>query len=173
MSMDFDAQTILLAEDNDDDVFIFERAYKQSGTKNPLQVARDGQELTDYLSGTGKFADRAKFPLPFLLLLDLKLPLRHGLEVLEWMRTVPALAKITVVALTSSAEHRDLGRARERGARFYLVKPPRAKTLIEMMDVLRAEWSGASATSASKLEGDLFGETEAAERGRGSGLGRL
>lgn len=156
--MDFDSQTILLAEDNEDDVFIFTRAFKLAHAKNPLQTVHDGQETVDYLSGAGKYADRAQFPLPCLLLLDLKLPFRHGLEVLEWIRTQPKLSSLRVVVLTSSAEPRDLATARELGARFYLVKPPRAKTIEEMMAAVRADWNGGAAGSAPKLDGDLLRE---------------
>lgn len=155
MTMSFDTQTILLAEDNEDDIFIFERAYKQTQAANPVQIARDGEEVTDYLAGLGRFADRKKYPLPYLLLLDLKLPLRHGLEILEWIRTRPELAKMNVVVLTSSAEQRDLATARALGARHYLVKPPRAKTLSELLATFRAEWTGGPGLEA-KLEGDLF-----------------
>lgn len=155
--MNFDTRTILLAEDNEDDIFIFTRAFKQAQVANPLQIARDGQELTDYLSGAGKFSDRALYPLPVLLLLDLKLPLRHGLEVLEWIRTQSALAGLDVVALTSSAEQRDLARAKELGARFYLVKPPRAKTLVDLLALFRHGAGETAAAPAAKLDGDLFG----------------
>ena len=162
MSTSFDTQTILLAEDNEDDIFIFERAYKQTGTKNPVQIARDGEEVADYLAGEGAFADRRKFPLPYLLLLDLKLPLRPGLEILEWMRSKPELASINVVVLTSSAEQRDLARARELGARCYLVKPPRASTLAELIEMFRAESAGTAAQPRG-LEGDLFGSVATKE----------
>jgi CheY-like chemotaxis protein len=163
--MIFEALPILLAEDNDDDVFILRRALKQAEVKNPLQLARDGQELMDYLSGAGAFAARRDYPMPFLLLLDLKLPLHNGLEVLQWMRRDPRFARVTVAVLTSSAEQRDLKSARELGARFYLVKPPKSQTLASMMALLRAEWTGDSAAEVAKLEGDLF-DIAAATEGR-------
>jgi CheY-like chemotaxis protein len=164
MNPDFDSRTILLTEDNEDDAFIFERAFKQAGGKNPLQVAADGQEVHDYLSGAGKFADRKRFPMPVLLLLDLKLPLRSGLEVLEWIRGEPGLMSLPVVVLTSSAEHRDLAASRDLGARFYLLKPPTPRTLSELISLYRAEWNGDSATDAVKLEADLFTNTAEAAR---------
>jgi CheY-like chemotaxis protein len=142
--MDFDAQTILLAEDNEDDVFIFKRAFRQTGAKNPLQVVADGQEAMDYLTGLGKYAERAQFPLPAAVMLDLKLPRCRGLDVLQWARSQPACRRMAFVVLTSSAERRDLVRADELGARYYLVKPPRTTTLAEMLAVLRAEWRAVS-----------------------------
>lgn len=158
------AQTILLAEDNEDDVFIFNRAYKQAGAPFPVNVVHDGQELTDYLLGAGRFGDRSAYPLPFLLLLDLKLPLRHGLEVLEWMRSRPELAGIIVVTLTSSAEQRDLASARALGARYYLVKPPRAQTLADLFAIFQSEREGTTPASTA-LEGNLF-QTAAANNQR-------
>lgn len=160
MTKQFETQTILLAEDNEDDIFIFERAYRQTQAANPVQIARDGEEVVDYLSGTGRFADRARHPLPHLLLLDLKLPLRSGLEVLEWIRHQPGLAALKVVVLTSSAEPRDLAKARALGARYYFVKPPRVKTLSDLLAFFRAEWQNASPAEV-RIEGDLLADVEA------------
>jgi CheY-like chemotaxis protein len=142
--MDFDAQTILLAEDNEDDVFIFKRAFRQTGAKNPLQVVADGQDAMEYLTGIGKYAERVQFPLPAAVMLDLKLPRCRGLDVLQWARSQPGFQRMVFVVLTSSAERCDLVRADDLGARFYLVKPPRAATLAEMLAVLRAEWRAES-----------------------------
>jgi CheY-like chemotaxis protein len=163
MNQKFETLPVLLAEDNDDDVFILRRAVKQAGVNNPLHVVVDGQETLDYLSGAGKFADRAAYPLPHVLLLDLKLPLRPGLEILAWIRGQPALRSLTVVVLTSSAEQRDLKGARELGARFYLVKPPKPKTLADMMAMFRAEWESSGASAAARLDGDLFSAATLAE----------
>jgi len=162
--MTFETQTILLTEDNEDDIFIFERAFRKSGATNRLEVVRDGQEAHDYLAGAGKFADRKQFPLPALMLLDLKLPLRNGLELLEWLRSQPKLKNLPVVVLTSSAEHRDLDAARELGARYYLVKPPTPKTIAEIIALFRAEWEGRVATQEIKPEGDWFNRSENAQR---------
>src|SRR4051812_33398951 len=92
--------------------------------KSPLQIVTDGQRALDYLSGAGEFSDRQKFPLPFIVFLDLKLPYIHGFEVLAWMRLHPELNRLVVVVLTSSPEEKDHERAYSLGARSYLVKPP-------------------------------------------------
>src|SRR5580658_10111468 len=118
--------TILLVEDNDDDVFAMRRALKNGAVTNPLQVVTDGKQAKAYLDGTGDFADRRQFPLPFLIFLDLKLPYFSGFEILEWMRTQPPLESIVVVMLTGSAENRDQDTAYRLGAHSYLVKPPKA-----------------------------------------------
>jgi CheY-like chemotaxis protein len=154
--MSVDHRTILLVEDNEDDVFIFERAYKQTQLSHPVQIVRDGQEALDYLQGEGKFADRAKYPLPFLVLLDLKLPLTPGLEVLQILRTQPALADLMVVVLTSSAETRDVLRAHELGAQAFLVKPPAPKTIATAVSAIRARLDAPGSNERTMIDGDIF-----------------
>ena len=75
-------KVILLVEDNPDDVFFMQRAWKAGGLQNPLHVAEDGDQAIKYLAGEGTFADRNAHPLPCVVLLDLKLPGKNGLEVL-------------------------------------------------------------------------------------------
>ena len=147
--------TILLVEDNDDDVFIFRRAYRQAQLPHAVQSASDGKEAVEYLQGEGRFADRAAFPLPFLVLLDLKLPVKNGLEVLQAIRARPELARVSVIVLTSSAEERDIARARELGARAFLVKPPKPATLSEAITVVRRELAGGEAARAP-IAGDML-----------------
>jgi CheY-like chemotaxis protein len=114
---------ILQVEDSEDDVFMMKRVLKKAGVANPVHVAWNGQEAVEYLEAALDPARRAASPPPFLVLLDLKLPYRDGFEVLEWIRTQPALAGVMVVMLTGSGEARDRQRALALGARAYLVKP--------------------------------------------------
>lgn len=118
------APIVLLAEDDPNDVFFMQRAFAKAGANLPLQVVGNGREAVDYLSGTGKFADRTEFPLPSLVLLDLKMPYLSGFDVLTWIRAHPSLKDLAVIILTSSAEERDRQKAAELGARAYFVKPP-------------------------------------------------
>jgi CheY-like chemotaxis protein len=115
--------TILLVEDNEDDVFALKRGLKKEDIPNPLRVVNDGQQAIDYLSGNGDYADREKYPLPFIVFLDLKLPFVNGFDVLTWMRTRPELGGTAVVVLTSSDETKDSRKAFSLGVRSYLVKP--------------------------------------------------
>lgn len=132
--------TILLVEDNEDDVFIMKHALKQARVANPLQVVTDGQMAVDYLAGTGSYSDRERFPLPFIAFLDLKLPYVHGFEVLTWIRKQAGLDSLVVIVLTSSEQEKDQQRAYALGARSYLVKPPKPETLLEVFESLKSHW---------------------------------
>ena len=133
---------ILLAEDDDNDVFFMRRALQKAQVEFPLQVVTNGQEAVDYLSGEGKYSDRSAYPLPSLILLDLKMPFLDGFEVLTWIGKQPVLQKIPVAVLTSSAEDRDRRRAAELGAKAYFVKPPKPETIQELSRLFEASRDG-------------------------------
>ena len=132
--------TVLLAEDNSTDALMVQRAFKKANLLNPVQVVDDGDKAVAYLAGDGPYADREKYPLPVLLLLDLKLPRRSGLEVLEWLRQQPAIKRLPVVVLTSSKENADINRAYDLGANSYLVKPVDFDPLLELVKTLGLYW---------------------------------
>ncbi len=115
--------TILLVEDNPDDVDLTLRAFERQHITDQVVVARDGVEALDYLSGTGKFADRDTSVLPAVILLDLKLPNVDGLGVLRRLRADDRTKLIPVVILTSSTEESDVARGYELGANSYVRKP--------------------------------------------------
>jgi two-component system response regulator len=131
--------TILLVEDEPNDVFFMQQAMKKAGVVNPLQVANDGQQAIDYFRGAGKFANREEFPLPCLVLLDLKLPYVMGLDVLKWIRHRPEAAVIVVI-LSSSKYEADIAAAYRLGANGYLVKPPDVSKLVEMVKSIKDFW---------------------------------
>ncbi len=134
------SKTILLVEDEANDVFFMKHAFKELGILNPLHVAQDGMEAMDYLGGHGDYADRERFPLPCLTLLDLKLPRVMGLEVLKWMREQPGLKGLIVIVLTSSRLGPDLDRAYQLGANAYLVKPSSPKDLRKTVTGIKQFW---------------------------------
>jgi CheY-like chemotaxis protein len=127
-------QGILLVEDDEDDVFLMERALSKAKLDSPLYVAANGQEAIDYLGGNGKYADRTTYPIPGCVFLDLKLPFRDGFEVLKWIRNQSSLATIDVFVLTSSPEDLDRQRAEQLGAKAYLIKPPTVPMLLKVME---------------------------------------
>jgi CheY-like chemotaxis protein len=132
--------TILLIEDNGDDVALIRRAFKKCNIINPLQVLSDGDRVVDYLAGHGAYADRDRYPLPVLIVLDLKLPKKSGLEVLEWVRGASLIKRIPVVILTSSRESRDLNTAYDPGVNSYLVKPVNFDDLQKVVARLHVYW---------------------------------
>jgi CheY-like chemotaxis protein len=131
---------ILLVEDDSNDILFIQRAFRRSKLENPIQVVRDGDEAVAYLAGSGDYADRNLYPLPGMILLDLKLPRRSGLEVLEWLKQQPIIKRIPVVILTSSKENIDIDRAYDIGVNSYLLKPVNHNALNEMIETLNAFW---------------------------------
>ena len=114
---------VLYVEDDADAAFLFKELFAGAGVTKQFHVATDGQMAVDYLAGNGPFAHRDQYPLPCLVLLDLKLPRKHGLEVLAWIRQQPELKKLVVIIFTSWGMPDDINRAYELGANGYLVKP--------------------------------------------------
>jgi CheY-like chemotaxis protein len=132
--------TFLVAEDDENDVFFLQRAFKQAKVETPLKVVRDGQEAIEYLSGDGKFSDRNLYPLPHLFILDLKMPRKTGLEVLGWLQEQPELRCLPVLVLTSSAHRTDIERAYELGANAFVVKPASLEKRVELAKLIGAFW---------------------------------
>jgi len=133
--------TILLVEDDSNDVLLIQRAFRKAKLVNPVQVVEDGEAAVAYLAGQGPFADRQRYPLPVLILLDLKLPRKSGLEVLAWLRQQPGLKRLPVVVLTASKEAADINRAYDLGANSYLVKPVAFDALLDIVKTLGLYWS--------------------------------
>jgi len=147
--------TILLVEDDSNDVLLMQRAFRKANLTHPVQVARDGQEAIEYLNHQGNFADLTRYPLPALILLDLKMPRKNGFETLEWLRQQPGLKRIVVVVLSSSSEIADIQRAYDLGVNSYLVKPGDFQTLVELVNLLASYWLAVNEKSV------LLDETEA------------
>ena len=160
--------TILLAEDDLNDVILFHRAMERASlSADSLKVVRDGEKAISYLSGQGIYADRDLYPLPALLLLDLKMPRKSGPEVLSWLRKQPQLRCLIVVFLTSSNSVEDVRLAYEAGANSYLVKPVEFTEMVEMIRNVSVYWlelneklppSAASASSEGGRKSNGFWE---------------
>jgi len=114
---------ILLAEDDEDYVILIKQVFTKAHIPNPVHVVQNGEEAIAYLKGTGQYANRDEFPLPDVLLLDLKMPRINGFEVLKWVRQQPGLSRLRILVLTSSDEIRDVNEAYQLGANSFLVKP--------------------------------------------------
>lgn len=135
------ADPILLVEDDNADSMLIIRAFRRAKIANPVERVDHGDAAVDYLSGNREFSDRLEYPLPVLILLDLKLPRRSGFEVLAWIRNHPGqIRRIPVVVLTSSSHNEDINRAYDLGANSYLVKPGSPETLMEIVQNLDSYW---------------------------------
>jgi CheY-like chemotaxis protein len=132
---------ILLVDDDENDVLLLQRAFKKAGLHDWLRAVTAGQEAIDYLGGQGQYSDRDRFPLPFLMLLDLKMPGTDGFEVLRWARSEPDLNRLLIVVLTSSNLQTDVDRAYELGANSYLVKPVEFDEMVNMVQRFQAYWA--------------------------------
>ncbi len=135
-----DHKVILYAEDEEDDALLLQLAFKRVGITHALQVVDDGEATIAYLSGTGEFADRSRYPLPTLVLLDLNLPRISGFKVLEWIRKHPHFSSLPVVVYTSSEQTQDLKMAEELGANDYMVKPALIEQIAERVRELKTRW---------------------------------
>ena len=133
-------RTILLVDDDENDVLVMTMAMKKVGMPCPIRVAKDGRDAQDYLSGAGKFADRSEYPLPCLMLVDLKLPRIMGLEVLRWLRERPEFDSMIVLVLSSSPMPDDIDRAYHLRANAYLVKPSGLENLQLMAQAIKDFW---------------------------------
>lgn len=135
-----DNTPILYAEDDENDVFFMRLAMRRAPLTNPLHVVTCGQSAIEYLAGEGEYADRTRFPLPGLMLLDLKMPRRNGFEVLEWMRNQAHLDCVVVIVLTSSSQPSDVQLAHHLRANAFVVKPANAESLTDMLRAIKAFW---------------------------------
>jgi CheY-like chemotaxis protein len=130
---------ILQVEDDPNDIFLLRHAMQRAGAENPIQVATDGHQAIAYLRGAGKYADRARYPLPCLVLLDLNMPGMPGLDVLRWIRQQSGMPLIVLI-LSTSAEDEDIAAAYRLGANGFLVKPAQASRLVDMATAIKDFW---------------------------------
>ena len=135
-----DSLSILLAEDNEDDVFLLQRAMTKARVTNPVQIVPDGEQALAYLRGEGIYGDRRKYPFPSLLLLDIKMPKMNGLEVLSVVRRDPLLKRLVVIFLTSSNQQRDINQAFDLNANSYLVKPAGTDRMTNILETVKNYW---------------------------------
>jgi len=132
-------KSILQVEADPAYVLRLKRAMKKAGVPNPVHAVGDGRQAIEYWRGDGKFADRGEFPLPYLVLLDLKSPEIPGMDFLQWIHQQPRLPLIVIV-LTASAHDRDVAMAYHLGANAFLIKPTEAGQLEKMVGAIKDFW---------------------------------
>src|SRR5687768_683272 len=131
---------ILLVEDSDDDAFFFNRAVQKTGLRLNVQRVRNGQEAIDYLQGTGEFSDRDQYPLPHVIMLDLKMPICDGFDFLNWKRNQPAFVFLPSIIMTSSDLASDVRRSYELGAHSFTTKLKSPNSLSDRIEALQEWW---------------------------------
>ena len=132
--------TILLVEDDASDAELFRRGFEKANVLNPLVQLHNGDEALAYLAGVDQYSDRVKFPLPALILLDLKMPGMTGLQLLQWMRTQRDIRRIPVVVLTGNEEPATVNAAYDLGVNSYLLKPGDAAQIGELVQSIQRYW---------------------------------
>lgn len=133
--------TVLLVEDDLNDIFLVKRAFRMAHLGIPLQVVTDGEEAIHYLRGEGKYADRNAHPLPRLIVMDIKMPRMSGFEVLEWIKHDGPLRRIPIVIVSGSDRSEDINRAYELGANAYMVKPIEFHKVQHLFESLTYYWA--------------------------------
>ena len=140
---------ILVVDDRDDDLVIIKKAFEKARVVNPIITVQGGEEAIQYLKGEGDYSNRDEYPLPSLVLLDLKMPKVDGFEVLEWIRSQPTLQTLRVVVLTSSDHMKDVNRAYALGANSFVTKPVGVDKFLELANALHGYWIWTSSTPDS------------------------
>jgi CheY-like chemotaxis protein len=133
-------RTILLVEDETSDAKLLLRGFEKTQVLNPIVHLMDGDDALRYLAGKGKFSDRRKYPLPALILLDLKLPGMNGIQLLQWMRIQGEIKRIPVVVLTSDENPDTINAAYDLGANSYLLKPGNPTEIARMVQTIQRYW---------------------------------
>jgi CheY-like chemotaxis protein len=132
---------ILQVEDSDGDARLLELVFRKAGVTNQIITVPNGDEAICYFKGEGPYADRSKFPLPGVLLLDLKLPGTGGFEVLEWMKAHPAFKEMLILVITGQQELGQVNRAYALGARSFLTKPFNEQDVANITKAFGGYWS--------------------------------
>lgn len=128
---------LLLVEDDEADILLAQRAFERANVWNPVDVVRNGREALDYLQNRGAYSDRAKYPRPDLVLLDLNLPAVDGREVLKVMRNDPEMKNIPMVIVSTSDYERDMEFGRQLGVYHYIIKPLQVDNILETFAACR------------------------------------
>ena len=134
-----ETHTFLLVDDSDNDRFLTRIAFGKAGAPVLLQELSDGEEAIAYLNGDGVYCDRRAYPLPTVMLLDLKMPKRNGFDVLSWVRSKKAIKRLVIVVVTASVRSEDVNMSFDLGANAFVVKPSTMDELIAMIHSL-GEW---------------------------------
>jgi len=148
--------TVLCVDDSTDDTLLLQHACRRAGVKFALQAVDDGEKAIEYLAGAENFSDRATYPVPRLVLLDLKMPSKTGFEVLEWLRLRPEYKSLQVAVFTSSQHESDIHEAYRKGANCFLTKPVEYESLVQLVKALDQSVHSTEGLPGALLELNAF-----------------
>jgi CheY-like chemotaxis protein len=131
---------LMLVDDSMNDLELMRIAFKRARIRNPIAEMYSGEQAIAYLSGEGEYADRRHFPLPCIVITDLKMPGVDGFDLLEWLKGQSAFDRIPKIVLTASAHQEDEKRASELGCSAYLVKPEQLDGLVKLVSEMNEDW---------------------------------
>ena len=146
------AGTVMLVDDSEDDLLLMDHATEAAGVDNPIVQLRDGQAAIEYLSGSGEYGNRERYPIPCLVITDLKMPKLDGFDLLKWMSQRPDFDSIPKIVVSSSSEERDRKRAHHLGACAYFQKPLELHRLVELVRHLDDTWISKRCPRMPKLK---------------------
>jgi CheY-like chemotaxis protein len=135
-----ESKNVLFVDDTADERLLFARAGQKAGVRYKLHTVTNGQEAVDYLEGSGAYADRTRFPLPDLLVLDINMPQLDGFETLKWVRAQTTLRFLPVVMFSTSPRPEDIQKAYELAANSYVIKPANLSGLLRIVKMLEIYW---------------------------------
>lgn len=140
--------SVLIAEDEENDVFLYERGFQKIGIDN-YRIVRDGEQAIEYLRGRGQFSDRERFPFPNWLMLDLKMPRVDGFQVLQWIKDNPSCKVVPTVIFSSSRQPGDVARCYDYGVNAFFVKPVRMEEMVKTLALIENFWNVAERPAVS------------------------
>jgi len=155
------AKTILVAEDFEDDAVLLQQSLRDAGVSNPILTVSDGDEVLAYFKGEGHFSDRNKFPLPSVLLLDLKMPRVSGYEVLQWLQMHPEL-KPLIVIVTGIEETKEIQEAYLLGAHSFITKPSTVEDIHNLRKAFGHYWESLSPGQGNRHQAQMLLASQAA-----------
>ena len=124
---------VLLAEDNDSDLIFLQRAIRKAGVSVSLQLVRNGEEAVNYLLGEGNYANQERYPLPMLIISNMKMPRMNGLELLTWVKQQPNFKHLPVIVMSSSEDPDEMNQVTTLGGSAYFVKTSSLDMLAEIV----------------------------------------
>jgi CheY-like chemotaxis protein len=136
----WESRLVLVVEDSDDDYFLLTRAFKKANFLNPVQRVSNGEEAIHYMAGTSQYEDRTMYPFPYIVLLDLKMPITHGFDVLNWARKQAETKLLPMLVFSSSQQDVDVQESYQRGANGYVMKPTSISGLTDVVGAIHTYW---------------------------------